>query len=252
MHRSLSASYLNHLGDINGGFLGYAHEVSRIGTMAFGVRYLGYGSFERADENGFRDGSTFGASDVALTVGLSRRYNDRLRYGGSVHGVFSRIDDAGASALAADLGLFYHFPKQQFGLAVSMHNLGLIIDSFAAEGEELPFDLRIGASKKLRHLPLFVTVMGYNLHDLERDGDLVNSVLAHLALGGEIEFGSAVRLRVGYNHRRHESLKAGGRLDLAGVGLGFGIKVTRFQFDYAYNDWSALGGLHQLTLQTRL
>jgi len=42
------------------------------------------------------------------------------------------------------------------------------------------------------------------------------------------------------------------RLDLAGIGLGFGLNVNRFGFDYAYNDWSSLGGIHHLTVQTRI
>ncbi len=73
----------------------------------------------------------------------------------------------------------------------------------------------------------------------------------HVILGGEFQFSRAFNVRFGYNHRRHEGLKTGSRLDLAGVGLGFGLKITRFRLDYAFNSWS-FGGLHQLTVRTAI
>jgi hypothetical protein len=34
--------------------------------------------------------------------------------------------------------------------------------------------------------------------------------------------------------------------------MGFGLDLRRFGFDYAYNTWSAFGGLHHLTVRARL
>ncbi|HEY5564018.1 MAG TPA: hypothetical protein VIL33_00415, partial [Rhodothermia bacterium] len=120
-------------------------------------------------------------------------------------------------------------------------------------GDDLPLDLRVGISKRLTHLPLHLTIMGYNLHDFGgSEGSFADDVLEHIAIGGEFILGPAFRLRIGYNHRRHQDLKTDSRLDLAGIGLGFGLNVNRFGFDYAYNDWSSLGGIHHLTVQTRI
>jgi hypothetical protein len=68
-------------------------------------------------------------------------------------------------------------------------------------------------------------------------------------VGGEFYFSEAFNVRVGYNHRRHEELKMKSRLDLAGVGMGFGLVIRGVGFDYAYNSWSSVGGLHQFTLR---
>jgi hypothetical protein len=253
MHRMLSVSYLNHLSDINAAFLSYVSGVGNLGTAMGGIRYLSYGSFPRADDGGFMDGTTFTAYESVITLGLARRHGERLHYGASLNTFLSGIDGQSASAVAADLGVYYYMEGQRMGLSASIHSLGVVINSIGQQSDDLPFDVRVGAAKRLTHLPLMVTVMGYNLHDWGgTDDSFGGEVLKHLAFGGEFYLGNALRLRIGYSHRRHDDLKTDSRLDLAGVGLGFGIEVTRFRFDYAYNDWSALGGVHHLTVQTKL
>ncbi len=254
MHGALSISYLNHLSDINAGFLAYSRHYEGIGSLGAGLRFLGWGELQGADEQGNRTG-TFNASDVALTVGASRKYTEQFHYGINAHLIYSSLDDVNASAIAADVGILYHLPNQQMTLSAAVNNLGVTLSSFGTTKDELPLDVRVGLTKRLRYLPLLVTVMGYNLHDMDRLSDTattIDDILAHLALGGEFQFGSAFNVRFGYNHRRHEALKTKSRLDLAGFGMGFGLKITRFNFDYAYNSWSENGGLHQLTVRTIL
>lgn len=254
MHGALSVSYLNHLSDINAGFLAYSRHYEQIGSIGAGLRFMGWGELQGADEQGNRTG-TFSASDVALTVGAARTYAENWQYGVNAHLIYSSLDDVSASALAADVGVLYRLPDQQLTLSAAVTNLGVTLNSFGATKDELPMDVRIGLTKRLRYLPLLVSVMGYNLHDMDRlseTASTLDDVLAHLALGGEFQFGSAFNVRVGYNHRRHEELKTKSRLDLAGFGMGFGLKITRFNFDYAYNSWSENGGLHQLTVRTVL
>jgi len=253
MNGMLSVSYLNHLTDVKAGFISYAMDAGRIGTVLGGIRYLTFGTFERADENGIRDGTTFGAYDAVVTLGLGRTYGERIQYGASLNWVTSKIDDAGAGAFAADAGVYYYMNDEQLGLSLSVHNVGLVFNSFASSDDELPTDLRLGISKRLSHLPLHLTAMAYNLHDFDgSDGSFADDVLQHLAVGAEFILGEALRARLGYNHRRHQDLKTDTRLDLAGVGIGFGLNINRFRFDYAYNDWSSLGGIHHLTVQTRI
>ncbi len=254
MHGALSLSYLNHLSDVNAGFLAYSRHYEGLATFGLGLRFLSWGSFDRSDETGERLGS-FGASDVALTVGAARSYGERVRYGANVHVIYSSLDAFNASALAADLGVLYHVAERSLTFSASVNNLGVTLSSLGTTRDDLPVDLRVGFSKRLTHLPLLITVMGYNLHNLSDtpdDATAVDKVLYHVAFGGEFQFSEAFRLRFGYNHRRHEDLKLKSRLDLAGVGLGAGIRISRVRIDYAFNSWSSLGGLHQFTLRTHL
>ena len=252
MHRGLSVGYLNHLGDVNAGFASYARTVGRWGTFAGGVRFLSYGDFARAEEDGTADGSSFGAGEAALSVSYAADLAPNLRGGVTAHALFAWLDDADAQALAADLGVHYSVPEALFGASASVHGLGAPLASLGAEDDRLPLDLRVGVSKGLRHVPLTLTLMGYALHDYDGEGSALDEALRHVAVGGEFRFGEAVRVRLGYNPRRHEELATGGRLDLAGASAGFGLHLSRFAFDYAFNSWSEIGGLHQLSVRTRL
>jgi hypothetical protein len=253
-HRQLAVSYLNHLADVNAGFVVYAREVEPLGgTIGGAIRFLSYGDFERADDEGNREGDTFGASDAVVTLSYARASADRLRWGASAHAVFSSIDDASANALAADLGVAYLLPEQGLALSASLRNLGVVTSHLGADDDALPVDLRVSVSKRLQYVPLLITVAGYDLTSFENEnGTALNEIARHLAVGGELQFGQSFALRAGYNHRLHEDLSTGARIDLAGLGLGFGLNLRRFGFDYAYNAWSSFGGLHHLTLRARL
>ncbi len=254
MSGAVSLSYLNHLADINAGFLSYARDFEGVATVAAGVRFLSWGSFERANEFGERDG-TFSASDVALTVGAARAYNERLRYGVNLHVIYSSIESFNASAIAIDVGGAYVVPESDFVASVTISNAGVTLSSFGETSDDLPFDVRLAVSKRLAHLPLTVTVTAFdlqNLGDPPADASGVSSLFQYITMAGELHFGPAFRMRIGYNHRKHESLRQKSRLDFAGLGIGAGIMVRNIRFDYAYNSWSSLGGLNQLTIGTTL
>lgn len=253
MDGTLSVSYLNHVAGLDAGFVAYGREFSSVGTMALGVRYLGWGDMDEADEEGEVTGS-FGASDVALTVGVARPFSDQLRYGINLHGIVSHVGAFAATALAADAGLVYRFPAHDLALSASVSHAGRTLGSLGETRDELPLNVRVGAAKRLRHVPLLLSVTGYDLQNVggEASSNALGAAMRHVALGAEFQFSEAFNLRFGYNHRQHEDLKMKSRLDLAGFGTGFGLKVSRIRLDYAYNSWSSLGGLHQLTVRTKL
>ena len=253
-HRRLSVGYLNHLADVSAGFAAFAYDSDRLGgTVGGALRFLSYGDFERADADGTRTGDTFGASDAILTLSYARPYGERIRLGASVHAVFSSLDDASAQAFAADLGATYRVAEHGLAFSASLRNLGVVTSSFGVEDDLLPVDLRFEVSKQLAYVPILITVAGTDLTSFENEnGSALGEVARHLSVGGELQLGRPFALRVGYNHRLHEDLKTDTRIDLAGLGLGFGLDLRRFGFDYAYNAWSSFGGLHHLTLRTRL
>jgi hypothetical protein len=254
VHQSLSLSYLNHVTDINAGFVAYGYQYGEFATLAGGIRYLNWGSLEGATETGERTG-TFNAGDVAITIGASRQANEHWRYGVNMHFVHSSISTYGSTALATDVGIVYLAPESQLAVSASVNNLGITLSSLGETRDDLPVDVRLGLSKRFAHLPLMVSLTAYNLHDLgsvSESATVADNIFYHVAVGGEFQFSPAFDLRFGYNHRRHDELRSKARLDFAGVGLGVGIKVRGFSFDYAYSSWSELGGLNQLTVGTRI
>lgn len=254
MHGSLGLSYLNHIGDLNAGFAAYARDVPGIATFAAAIRFLSWGDVQGADETG-NETSAFSPSDLVVSIGGATEYVDDVRIGGTVHGLYSSMAGHSASAFAADAGVLWTPGGSRTAIGLSIHNVGVVTSNYGQTDDRLPVDLRLSVSHRLQHLPLLVSVTGHNLQAPGEAPDDINglsSALRHLAVGGEFRFSEAFNVRFGYNHRRHQDLKMNTRLDLAGVGMGFGLKVHRFFLDYAYNSWSSLGGLHQMTVRTRV
>jgi len=252
MHRALSLSYLNHIGGVNAGFIAYGRHLYGVGTFGAGLRYVGWGDMTGYDESG-EETDDFNASSTAFTLSLSRSDDSRLHYGANVHTAFARIDSYGATAIAADAGLAYHLSESQLTLSASVNNVGVVVGSIGSVRDRLPIDVRVGLAKRMQYVPLMISITGYNLNLIGEDsggGNAIGDAMRHIAVGGEFQFSEAFQLRVGYNHRRHQDLKMKSRLDLAGFGAGFGIGVSHIRFDYAFNSWSSLGGLHQFTVRT--
>lgn len=251
-HQRISLSYLNHLGDINAGGVAYAHELPGVGTLGAGIRYLGYGTFDRTDATGERTGS-FVASDAAISLGLGRSYTENLKIGATGHAVFSSIANSRATAVAFDAGFLYYYAPFELTLGGSVNNLGRELSGIGTSTGELPLDIRLTLSKQLQYVPLLLSVTGYELNsagdNLSTPGDLLRD---HVRFGGVLQLASAFEVRFGYNPRRHEAMKVRSRLDLAGLSVGFGLSLFRINFDYAYESWSSFGGLHYLTLGTQL
>ncbi|MEM0961904.1 MAG: PorV/PorQ family protein [Bacteroidota bacterium] len=258
----LSLGYTNLLDDVNAGSAVLARDLRRWGgvSLAGGVRFLSYGEFERrsaADPSTDAEG-TFGASEAAVTVAASTEVLPQFRAGVAVHGLFASIDDASSQALAADLGVSYTVPSEGLVLGASVHHIGAVVSSLGEAADRLPLDIRLTVSKRLRYLPLTVSVAGVDLQRFEgpgtpgADSSLVSRTLDHLALGGELRLGSTFAVRAGYNGRRGDDFRSGDRLDLAGVSVGAGVKLRRIGVDYAFSNWGSFGGLHQFGVRTRL
>ncbi len=254
MERDLSVSYVNHLSDITVGSVAYGRHFEQYGTVAGGLRYLHWGTLQGGDEDGQRTG-TFGASDVALTLGGARTYGDWLRYGVGLHLVYSGVETHSAAAVALDAGILWRVPSQQLFVSASVHNLGLALGSLGPSRDVLPVDLRIGITKRLRYMPLLLSLTGYGIESTlngPQDASVADKVFRHLLIGGEFQLSRSFNIRFGYSHRRHMALKrTGSRFDLAGIGMGFGLGIRRFRLGYAFNSWS-FAALHHITVRTRL
>ena len=248
MNRMLSVTWLNHVSDLQAGFVAYSRNVGPLGSAAAGLRFLHWGTITRADEQGQPNGK-FSASDLALTIGLARDWQHGVRYGVNLHSIYTNVAEYNALAMALDAGLIWHIPLQQITVAGSLNYLGRALTSLGAMRDRLPLDIRASISKRLRHLPLIVAL---TLHDLPNAPEVrsAEDAFSHAIFSLEFQASSAFHLRVGYSHERRE-LKSESRLDLAGIGAGFGLNIRRFQLDYAFSSWSFVA-LHQFTMGTRL
>lgn len=240
-----SIGFVKHLLDVNAGFVSYGRAIPDIGTVGGGIIYLNYGSMDRTDKNANMLG-TFSAGDLAVLLSWARTTGE-FRYGASAKFIYSSIDNVSASGVAVDLGGAWFITKENLTLSVSVLNLGMQTSSFGKDREALPLDVSIGGMKKLEHLPLTLFLQ---FHRLNEDRDNVFDRFSAFALGGEIQLSSVLKARLGYNNEMRRELKIGNSAGLAGFAAGLGIRISRYDLDYAFTSFGKIGSLHRISLST--
>lgn len=257
-HKNVSATYVNLLADASMGFSSGAWDLGDPGTIGLGIRYLGYGDFNRLDEQGNSEGS-FSAGDIAVSGGYSRELmsGSGLRAGASATVIYSSYGEYKSSALSAAGGLYYYKPEMNFSAGLSFRNLGAQLSTYDGRREPLPFDISAGVSGKPENFPfqLNLTLRQLNNPELRVFGEeeapgVMDNLMRHVIFGGEAELGGSLMLRLGYDHYLHEQTKTGKAVDLAGASFGVGFKVKSFIIDLSRNSYSKLGGITRISLRT--
>jgi hypothetical protein len=243
-NRQISFGFCKHLLDINAGYASYGQQLEDIGWIGAAVAYMNYGSFTKADELGNQLG-TFSAGDLALVAGYSNLLYETVNYGVNLKLIYSSIDGNASTAIALDGGLIYIIPEQQISIGASILNVGTALKSYIDTKEDLPLDIKIGISKRLEHLPLYVN---FNFHKLNESTDNFFDRFSAFSIGGEFTVSEAVRLRIGYNNERRRELKIGTSAGLAGFSVGGGLLFAPYKIDYSFSSFGDIGALHRITV----
>ena len=268
----ISVNYTSYLAGINVGSLSYAKLISRrFGTIHGSIKYLNYGTLIGADEQGTETG-TFNASDIAISVGYAFNLPwTNLFMGTNIKLISSSIANYASAGVAADFGFLYYSPYKPYSFTVVARNIGTQIQSFNGEIEKLPLKIAVGASYKLEHVPLkwYATIDNLQQWDIsvpnpsEQTTDLEGNVTAekigflsntfrHFIVGAELFPGSAVNIRMGHNFRRAAELKLQNARTFSGISLGFGIKMNKLKFNYAYSKFHKASNTSTFSLQIDL
>ncbi len=271
---------INHnffLSDIQHGNAAYAAHLPKWGfTVHGGIQYMDYGKIPQADEFGTITGEVR-ASEMAFTLGGARALSEKLSLGLNLRYGMSTFDVSRASALAADVGAMYADTVRKMTIALTLRNYGVQLGAYNDQREDIPYDLQLGFSKRLRYLPFRFSVIAHHLHqwdirhndptivaenstDFEgnpikpRGNPVIDNFFRHLIFNGEFLIGraEAFRLRVGYNHLRKRELSVTNLRSLAGFSGGVGLKFGRFRLDMSYSAYHLAGGVFHLGLGTNL
>jgi hypothetical protein len=269
---TLSANYVSYLADIHMGSISYAKVISRrFGTLHGSIQYLDYGSLIGADEQGVETGN-FTANDIAISIGYAYNFpKTNLYMGANIKLINSNISNFTSTGIATDVGLLYYSPYKAYSFTLVARNLGTQIKSFNGLREKLPFKLALGASYELEHVPLKWYATLDNLQqwkvsapnpsnqttDLEgnvtnNDPSFVNNALRHFVIGAELFPQSSINIRLGYNFRRANELKLQNARTFSGISYGFGLKMNRFTFNFAYSKFHAAANSSTFSLQIDL
>lgn len=277
LHNQLSVNYNGYYAGIKIMNLNYGYHVAKIKTsFALGVQYLDYGSFEQTDDIGNQYG-TFKANDYAITLGASRKYKERWRYGATLKWAHSTLYDKTGAALLADVGISYSDTGSLITVGAVAKNMGFMVKRYNPDNsaEPLPFDLQIGLSKRFKHLPLRLMVTAHHLYEWDirynNPADVESTALfgstdsstssksyfadklfRHLLFAAELTLGKRLSVNFGYNHMRRGELSITDRPALAGFSFGASIYLNKFQVHYARSYYHVSGAYNEIGLNFAL
>jgi len=274
MHNVLSVNHSVRAGNINHGYVTYARSMNESVNYYGGLLYNSYGQIPAYDENGIQTGS-FNASEYALNAGIAYRA-DLLSYGVNTKLLYSQLESYNSLGVAIDIGAAYIDTASKLYAGLVLKNIGIPLIYYTPDNrEELPFEIQVGVSKRLKYLPLQVSLTGHNLQrfDIRYDdpnardnqnifqsdttGDsekkyIGDKILRHVILAGEFYFGDHFNVRLGYDFMQRAELILNTKRGLTGFSFGAGFGIKRCTIDYAYEVTSLAGGNHYFSISTDL
>lgn len=151
----------NLIPDINLAYLSFAQKTDARTTIGASLRYFNLGKIELVDANQNQQG-TFEPNEFSIDASVARKFGDNFSLGLSARYIYSNLTNGiavssqptrSASAVAADVSLYYKNPTQQFGkdalfaFGVDISNIGTKM-SYSDNGQKyfLPTNLKIGAA----------------------------------------------------------------------------------------------------------
>ena len=253
MHGQATVNYIRFPAGISAGSAAYATQTKKAGTWLFGMQYFNYGTFKMADETGQVTG-TFHAADYNFQAGTNRQFK-RLYVGANMKFIYSTIERYNSFGIAADVGSTYQkSDTSRFVATLLIRNAGVQLKAYNNVREPLPFQIQLGVSKQLAHMPFRyflllnnlqrydITYINYNAAGLQTDlttGEPIvkkpgipEKLMRHVVLGGEFLFSKNFNLRLGYNYQHRREMVLDKKGGLAGFSWGVGIKVSKLQFSY--------------------
>ena len=258
MDGKLALNYGNYFGDVSYGTAAYAYTYDRkIQTFHAGITYINYGKFDGRDENGTAT-NDFSGSEIAISLGYS--YNipkTKLYVGGNAKLISSSLETYNSFGIATDLGAIFISEKSNVNYALVLRNFGTQISTYAGTREKLPFEVVAGVSQELANVPVRWHLTLENLQKWNVsfknparatqtiDGDpipekvtFLGNAFRHVIFGVEIFPKKAFNVRLSYNFRRASELKIIEQRTFSGISAGFGIRFSKFRFDYSYSRYT--------------
>ncbi len=269
MNTALSLNTVSYFAGINHGYVGFAKSLDSLATFGIGIQYISYGEFTATDPTAQVTG-TFSGGEYALTLGGAGYYN-RFSYGANLKIISSSLEAYQSWGLAADLGLSYHNAEQYLTIGLVAKNIGTQLSTYNDTRENLPFDLQIGLTKRLRYLPFRFSITAHHLHqwdiryddpnqqtnnlfeeeDTKEKSHFADKLFRHIIFGGELYLGKVISIQAGYNHLRRQEMSIPVGRSLAGFSFGAGLQIKRFQVRYGRAIYHAAGGNHHFSFAVK-
>ncbi len=263
-----AVNYINYLGDINMGSVTFAHMINkRFGTLQMGIQYIDYGDFIGADENG-NETNNFNARDLAFSLGYGYQIpKTNIYLGANFKFLSSKIENFVSNGAALDFAIYYFDDSRPYTFTAIIRNIGYQISPYDEIREKLPLEIAAGASYQLEDVPLkwYFTLNNLQKWEIatpnpsnsktdldgnttEENINFFDNAIRHLVIGAEFFPDKKFNLRFGYNFRRAAELRLTESRTFAGISAGFGLKMGRLKFDYAFTKYHSVSNSSTFTL----
>jgi len=274
MHTHLQVNYAGYFAGIKYSHAAFAwHHAPSATTFATSLQFTGYGQMTHTDAAGNVLG-TFSPNDFVWQVNASRRYLQKWHYGAAVKYIHSQYLSYRSTGLAVDVGLAFQDTARGWQAGLVARNMGGQLSSYgASDSEPLPFDLQVGVSKRLQHLPLQLSATLHHVYQFDiryadpsleeniviDNGDTVSArgsgidkVFRHFVLAAQFEVGKYVELTASYNHLRRRELAVLNQQGLSGFSLGVGVIVSKLQLRFARSWYQRAAAFNHLGINLPL
>ena len=269
MHAQFSANFTSFYAGIkNVHALGGYRKESWATNFSAGVNYFHYGTTTQTDASGNVMGS-FSPSDYVVQISASRKYLERWYYGTSLKFIHSSYGQYRSSAIAVDFGLNYYDSSALLQIGFVARNMGSQIQTYAGTAEDMPFDLQLGITKRLKGSPFQFSVTAQRLQTFDilyndtlynadnsvstANNGFFNKLIRHFIFATQVFVGDKLEFSVGYNVlRRAELSVANNSSGLTGICFGAGVTLKKFQFRYGRAQYQSNTGVNQIGINVLL
>ncbi len=231
------ASYQNYLVDLQSGFVGLTKKLNDVNAFGVQISYLNYGTFTRTDEDATVLGDFSGGS-IVLGATFAHQMNYFVSVGGTVKGIYQKVDEYSATGFAVDLGGKYTANRNRYTIGAAIQNIGTQLSGLGTEKDPLPVTGRLGGSFAPRNL--FTVFTSDIMIPYDRNPGV--------ALGVEVKKLEPLFLRAGWNSYGIDMKADNSDDNLAGISFGAGVNFKQLQFSYSFSPSSDLGDTHRVSI----
>ena len=154
MDSKMTLNYINYYSDISYGDVGYCFSV-RERSFISSMKFIDYGTFIETNELGHEIGS-FGSGEYVFSLGTSHSMLDSMWYVGvNAKFAYSSLYELNSTAFLFDFAVTYNYPTKDIVTSLIVKNLGYQINTYHQDiHDPLPFEISLGVSNRLEHMPL--------------------------------------------------------------------------------------------------
>jgi hypothetical protein len=230
-------------------------------NFAVGILWVDYGTVQSTDAAGNMTGE-FKPADYSIQLQASRKYMQYWYYGLTGKLIHSNYGIYRSTGIAADFGVNYSNPVTGFQAGLTATNMGVQIRRYSQQYEDLPFDVRVGVSQRLKKIPLELSITAQQVHRLDiryrgetasRRNSLFGKIIDHLIISSQLLLDDKIEITAGYNFLRASELKVATQsAGATGFSFGLGGIYRKMQLRYALSFYESTSPSHQIGINFNL